>query len=128
LGASRTTARLDAFGELPARGLVVGSTLATRKLLKACLHVGTQLFPRQVAVLQQSQCFADHFARRLVQTALNFFVDESFELWRERPFTGKRALIEAQARRNSIDVAGVHRGSARRREILRFVVADVCLW
>ena len=42
-----------------------------------------------------------------------------------RPFTGKRPLIEAQARRNGVDVARVHRGTARRREILRFLMADV---
>jgi hypothetical protein len=54
LGASRTTAQLDAFSELPGRGLVVGSSLATRKLIKACLHIGTQLLPRRVAVLQRS--------------------------------------------------------------------------
>ena len=42
-----------------------------------------------------------------------------------RPFTGKRPLIEAQARRNGIEVARVHRSTARRREILRFVMADV---
>jgi hypothetical protein len=37
----------------------------------------------------------------------------------QRPFTGKRPLVEAQARRNGIDVARIHRAAARRREILR---------
>ena len=43
-----------------------------------------------------------------------------------RPVTGKRPLIEAQARRNGIQVPRVHRGAARRRELLRFVMANVC--
>ena len=43
-----------------------------------------------------------------------------------RPFTGKRPLIEAQARRSGIESARVHRGTTGRRELLGFVMADVC--
>jgi hypothetical protein len=38
----------------------------------------------------------------------------------QRPFTGKRPVIEAHAGRNGIDVGRVQLGAARRREILRF--------
>jgi hypothetical protein len=39
-----------------------------------------------------------------------------------RPFTGKRPLIEAQARRKRIAVTRVQHGTARRREILGFAL------
>ena len=44
----------------------------------------------------------------------------------QRPFTGKRPLIETQARRNGIAVTAVCRGTARRRELLSSLMADVC--
>jgi hypothetical protein len=43
----------------------------------------------------------------------------------QRPFTGKRRLLEAPARRFDIDVARIHRAAARRRDILRFLIAEV---
>jgi hypothetical protein len=84
LGASRTTARLDPLGQLPTRGLVVGTTLAPSHPVKARLHVGSKLLARLIAFLQESERLAHNFAGGLVQAALNLFVHESFELWRER--------------------------------------------
>ena len=37
-----------------------------------------------VAFLQEPERLTDNFAGSLVQTALNLFVHEPFELWRER--------------------------------------------
>jgi hypothetical protein len=34
-------------------------------------------------------------------------------------------LIETQTKRNGVGAAHIHRGTARRREILRFLMADV---
>src|SRR4051812_8280628 len=42
------------------------------------------------------------------------------------PFTGQRPLIEAQARGNDVQPTRVHRSTARRREVLRFLMANVC--
>jgi hypothetical protein len=47
----------------------MGSTLATSKLIKACLYIGTQLLPRVVAFLQKSKRLADNFAGGLIETA-----------------------------------------------------------
>ena len=43
-----------------------------------------------------------------------------------RPFTGKRPLIEAQARRNGIQATRVYRNTARGGEILTSMVAEIC--
>ena len=84
LGASRATAGLDLLGELSTRSPVVRKRFAASQLIKPCLNVGTKLLARLVAFLQQSQSLADNFAGCLVQTALNLFVHESLELWRQR--------------------------------------------
>jgi len=42
-----------------------------------------KLLTREVPFLEQAQRLSDDFAGRLVQPALNLFVHESFELWRE---------------------------------------------
>jgi hypothetical protein len=84
LGASRTTARLDPLRELSTRGPVVRTSLAPSQLIKARLHVGTKLLPCLVAFLQKPERLTDNFAGGLVQTALDTFLHESFELWRQR--------------------------------------------
>ena len=48
--------------------------LAPRQLIEARLHVGSKMLARLVALLQEAQGLADHFAGGLVQAALNLVV------------------------------------------------------
>jgi hypothetical protein len=62
----------------------VRTSLAASELIKPGLHVGTKLLTRLVAILQKPQRLTDNFAGSLVQAALDLFVYQSFELWRQR--------------------------------------------
>jgi hypothetical protein len=47
-------------------------------------HISAKLFTCVVALFEEAQRLSDDFARRLIETALDLLIHESFELWCER--------------------------------------------